>query len=100
MGILLGVDVLPKMRYNTFTQTQKDFKMFTNCIARAKLNYNKKLKTYKLLVAFCNANESITQRNSAFVSGDLSAETIASDLPRVLAQAQATLRTNNIQIAE
>jgi len=74
--------------------------MFTNCIARAKLNYNKKLKTYKLLVAFCNQSESITQRNSAFVSGDLSAETISTDLPRVLAQASATLRTNNIQIAE
>jgi hypothetical protein len=74
--------------------------MFTNCIAKAKLHYNKKLKTYKLLVAFCNANESITQRNSAFVSGDLSAETISTDLVRVLAQAQAQLRTNNIQMSE
>ena len=74
--------------------------MFTNCIARAKLNYNKKLKCYKLLIAFCNQNESITQRNSAFVSGDLCAETIATDLPRVLAQAQAQLRTNNIQMSE
>jgi CO/xanthine dehydrogenase FAD-binding subunit len=74
--------------------------MFTNCVARAKLNYNKKLKTYKLLVAFCNANESITQRNSAFVSGDLCADTIATDLQRVLATAQATLRTNNIVIVE
>ena len=74
--------------------------MFTNCIARAKLNYNKKLKTYKLLVAFCNINESITQRNSAFVSGDLPAETIATDIVRVLATAQAQLRTNNIQMSE
>ena len=74
--------------------------MFTNCIARAKLNYNKKLKTYKLLIAFCNSNDSISQRNSAFVSGDISAETIATDLPRILAQAQATLRTNNIQLVE
>ena len=74
--------------------------MFTNCLARAKLNYNKRLKTYKLLVAFCNSTDSITQRNSAFVSGDLSAETIASDLPRVLALAQQTLRTNNIQMSE
>lgn len=88
------------MRYNTFTQTQKDFKMFTNCIARAKLQYNKKLKCYKLLVAFCNANESITQRNSAFVSGDLPAETVAQDLVRVLATAQQTLRTTNIQMSE
>ena len=74
--------------------------MFTNCVARAKLQYNKKLKCYKLLVAFCNSNDSITQRNSAFVSGDLSAETISTDLVRVLAQAQATLRTNNIQMSE
>ena len=74
--------------------------MFTNCVARAKLQYNKKLKCYKLLVAFCNSNDSITQRNSAFVSGDLPAETISTDLVRVLAQAQATLRTNNIQMSE
>jgi hypothetical protein len=74
--------------------------MFTNCVARAKLQYNKKLKCYKLLVAFCNANESITQRNSAFVSGDLPAETVAQDIVRVLATAQATLRTNNIQMSE
>ena len=74
--------------------------MFTDCLARAKLNYNKKLKTYKLLVAFINTGDAITQRNSAFVSGDLSAETITTDLPRVLAQASATLRTNNIQMSE
>ena len=74
--------------------------MFTNCVARAKLQYNKKLKCYKLLVAFCNQNESITQRNSAFVSGDLPAETVATDIQRVLATACATLRTNNIQMSE
>jgi hypothetical protein len=74
--------------------------MFTNCVARAKVQYNKKLKSYKLLVAFCNANESITQRNSAFVSGDISAETISTDLVRVLRTAQQTLRTNNIQLVE
>jgi hypothetical protein len=74
--------------------------MFTNCIARAKLHYNKKLKCYKLLVAFCNANDSITQRNSAFVSGDLPAETIATDLQRVLLTAEKTLRTSNIVFVE
>jgi hypothetical protein len=74
--------------------------MLTNCLARAKVQYNKKLKTYKLLVAFCNANESITQRNSAFVSGDLSAETIAVDIVRVMRTAQETLRTNNIVIVD
>ena len=74
--------------------------MFTNCVARAKLQYNKKLKSYKLLVAFCNQNESITQRNSAFVSGDMPAETVAQDIVRVLATAQQTLRTTNIQMSE
>jgi hypothetical protein len=74
--------------------------MLTNCLARAKVQYNKKLKTYKLLVAFCNANESITQRNSAFVSGDLCADTIAVDIVRVMRTAQETLRTNNIVIVE
>jgi hypothetical protein len=74
--------------------------MFTNCVARAKLQYNKKIKCYKLLVAFCNANDSITQRNSAFVSGDLPAETLSTDIVRVLATAQKTLRTNNIQMSE
>jgi len=74
--------------------------MFTNCIARAKLNYNKKLKCYKLLIAFCNSNESITQRNSAFVSGDLCADTIATDLQRVLLTAEKTLRTSNIVFVE
>jgi hypothetical protein len=74
--------------------------MFTNCVARAKLQYNKKLKCYKLLVAFCNSNDSITQRNSAFVSGDLSAETISTDIVRVMRTAQETLRTNNIVIVD
>ena len=74
--------------------------MLTNCLARAKVQYNKKLKTYKLLVAFCNANESITQRNSAFVSGDLCADAIAVDIVRVMRTAQETLRTNNIVIVD
>jgi len=74
--------------------------MLTNCLARAKVQYNKKLKTYKLLVAFCNANESITQRNSAFVSGDMSADTVAVDIVRVMRTAQETLRTNNIVFVE
>jgi len=74
--------------------------MFTNCIAKAKLRYNKKLKTYKLLVAFINDGGAITQRNSAFVSGDLCADTIAVDIVRVMRTAQETLRTNNIVIVD
>ena len=74
--------------------------MFTNCLAQAKLNYNKKLKTYKLLVAFINNGDKITQRNASFVSGDLCAETISTDIVRVMRTAQETLRTNNIVIVE
>ena len=74
--------------------------MLTQCVAHAKLVYNKKLQAYKLLVAFCNANESITQRNSAFVSGDMSADTVAVDIVRVMRTAQETLRTNNIVIVD
>jgi hypothetical protein len=74
--------------------------MFTQCVAKAKLHFNKKLNTYKLIVAFVNNNESITQRNASFVSGDLCAETLATDLQRVIVTAQQTLRTNNIVIVE
>jgi hypothetical protein len=74
--------------------------MFTNCVAKAKLSFNKRLNTYKVLVAFVNANESITQRNSAFVSGDISADTLSTDLVRVMHTAQQTLRTNNIVLVE
>jgi hypothetical protein len=74
--------------------------MFTQCVAKAKLHFNKKLNTYKLIVAFVNENESITQRNASFVSGDLCAETLSTDLQRVIVTAQQTLRTNNIVIVE
>jgi hypothetical protein len=74
--------------------------MFTNCVAKAKLQFNKKLKTYKLIVAFVNNNDSITQRNASFVSGDMCAETLSTDIVRVLHNAQQTLRTKNIVIVE
>jgi hypothetical protein len=77
--------------------------MFTNCLARAKLVKNAKLKTVRLIVAF-NVNPSVnnagdivylfpTQSKCAYVSGDLAAE----DVLDTVAKAQQTLRTNNIQ---
>lgn len=79
------------------------FSIAKNTVAKAKLVYNKKLNTYKLICAF-----NVTQRNKKgqlmfpvqqkcnFVSGDISAETLQKDLMRVLNTAQQTLRTNNI----
>jgi hypothetical protein len=70
-----------------------------NTTANAKLVFNKKLKLFKLIVAF-----NVTQRNAkgklmfpvqskcAYVSGDILLE----DLQRTLTNAQQTLRTNNI----
>ena len=60
--------------------------MLTNCIAKAKLVYNKKVKAYKLVVAF-NAHKTITpagkvkyafptQAKCAYVSGDLLAKNL------------------------
>jgi hypothetical protein len=42
---------------NTYTNTQGAY-MLTQCIAKAKLVYNKKLQSYKLVVAF-NAHKTI-----------------------------------------
>jgi hypothetical protein len=73
--------------------------MFTNCVAKAKLTFNKKLQTYKLLVAFTH-NIKFTQKDCAYVSGDINAKTLQADLTKVLASAQKQLRTNNIQFVE
>ena len=74
--------------------------MFTQCVAKAKLHFNKKLNTYKLIVAFVNNNESITQRNASFVSGDLLAENLEAEVQRTIITASKMLRTNNIVIVE
>jgi hypothetical protein len=71
------------------------FSIAKNTVAKAKLVYNKKLNTYKLLVAFTH-KQKFTQRDCAYVSGDISAETLQKDLQRVLTNAEATLRTNAI----
>jgi hypothetical protein len=80
--------------------------MLHNTLAKAKLIFNKKLKTYKLVCAF-NVYETTkqfdsivykfpTQKKCDFVSGDI----VLEDLPRVMQTASQVLRTNNIQIVE
>jgi hypothetical protein len=87
--------------------------MLTNCIAKAKLVYNKKLQSYKLVVAF-NAHKRIvkkgttqvvkysfpTQAKCAYVSGDISAKTLQADLAQMLPNVYATLRTNTVEFVE
>jgi hypothetical protein len=88
--------------------------MLTQCIAKAKLVFNKKLKSYKLVVAF-NAhkqfkkdkwgNEKIvyafpTQAKCAYVSGDLLAENLQAELATVLPTVYAQLRTNSVEFVE
>lgn len=84
--------------------------MLTNCIAKAKLVFNKKLKTYKLVVAF-NVHKRITdagqvkynfptQSKCNYVSGDLPAENIQNELTNVLPRVYAQLRTNSVEFVE
>jgi hypothetical protein len=83
--------------------------MFTNCIAKAKLVYNKKLQAYKLQIAF-NVHKKLVgeeykyvfpvQAKCNYVSGDLLAENLEEELQRVIVTAKQVLRTNNIVIVE
>jgi hypothetical protein len=88
--------------------------MLTQCIAKAKLVFNKNLKTYKLVVAF-NAhkqfkkdkygNEKVvyafpTQAKCAYVSGDISAKTLQADLAKMLPTVYSTLRTNSVEFVD
>jgi len=80
-----------------------------NTIAHAKLVFNAKIKTYKLVVAF-NAHKQVkkignaevvkyafpTQAKCAYVSGDLLAENLQQELTKALHSAQRTIRSNNI----
>ena len=78
--------------------------MQTNCLALAKLVYNKKLDVYQFRVAF-NVREKNNkghyifpvQKKCAFVSGHIPRETKEQDLPRILAHAKMLLRVNNIE---
>jgi len=84
--------------------------MLTQCIAKAKLVYNKKLQSYKLVVAF-NAHKTIkpngdvkyafpTQAKCAYVSGDLLADNLQNELATVLPTVYATLRTNSVEFVD
>jgi len=87
--------------------------MLTQCIAKAKLVYNKKLQSYKLVVAF-NAHKRFvkkgntqvvkyafpTQAKCAYVSGDISAKTLQADLAQMLPTVYATLRTNSVEFVD
>ena len=84
--------------------------MLTQCIAKAKLVFNKKLKSYKLVVAF-NAHKTIkpngdvkyafpTQAKCAYVSGDLLAENLQAELASVLPSVYKQLRTNSVEFVD
>jgi hypothetical protein len=88
--------------------------MLTQCIAKAKLVFNKNLKTYKLVVAF-NAhkqfkkdkwgNEKVvyafpTQAKCAYVSGDLLASNLQAELVSVLPIVYSTIRTNSVEFVD
>jgi len=72
-------------------------------VAKAKLLYNKEKETYKIIVAF-NVTEKTkhgkfkfpTQKQCAYVSGDLVWETLQKDVEKTVANAKAVLRTDNI----
>lgn len=83
--------------------------MFTNCIAYAKLVYNKKLNAYKMQIAF-NVHKKLVgdevkymfpvQKQCNYVSGDLLAENLEAEVQRTITTAQKVLRTHNIVIVE
>ena len=83
--------------------------MFTNCIAYAKLVYNKKINAYKVQIAF-NVHKKLVgtsykhsfpvQAKCNYVSGDLLAENLEAELQRTIITAQKVLRTNNIVIVD
>ncbi len=76
--------------------------MQTNCTALAKVTVNKRLNTYRIVFSFDKHNK-ITVRNAALVTGDIcSTDYVHADLEiaKAIANAKATLRTNNVQIVD
>ncbi len=72
-------------------------------VAKAKLLYNKEKETYKVIVAFnvteTNKNGKLkfpTQKQCAYVSGDIVYETLQKDIEKTITNAKAVLRTDNI----
>ena len=73
-------------------------------VAKAKLVYVKEKDTYKILFAFnvteTNKNGTLkfpSQKNCAYVSGDLPYGIIQAEVERVVTAAKQVLRTNNIE---
>ena len=72
-------------------------------VAKAKLLYNKEKETYKIIIAFnvteTNKNGKLkfpTQKQCAYVSGDLVYETLQKDVTATVENAKKVLRTDNI----
>jgi hypothetical protein len=87
--------------------------MLANTLAHAKLVFNKKLQSYKLVVAF-NTHKRIVKRGNtevvkysfpvqskcAYVSGDLLAENLQAELATVMPNVVKSIRSTNIQFVE
>ena len=76
-------------------------------IAKAKIIYYKDKETYKIIFAF-NVHKKVkdngdivhifpTQKACNYVSGDISYETLQADKLRIIEQAKAVMRTNNVE---
>ena len=83
------------------------FSTAVNTVAKAKVIYYKDKETYKIVFAF-NVHKKVkdngdivhifpTQAKCAYVSGDISYETLQADKERIIAQAKQTMRTNNVE---
>ena len=81
--------------------------VYTANTAKAKIVYYKDKETYKIVFAF---NVHIKQKDNgdivymfpvqskcAYVSGDISYETLQADKERIIAQAKKTMRTDNVE---
>jgi hypothetical protein len=81
--------------------------VYTANTAKAKVIYYKDKETYKIVFAF-NVHKKVkdngdivymfpVQSKCAYVSGDISYETLQEDKERIIAQAKQTMRTNNVE---
>jgi len=96
------------VRYNnTSQQGVLMSQVYTANIAKAKVVYYKDKETYKIVFAF-NVHIKVkddgtivhvfpTQAKCAYVSGDVSYETLQADKERIIAQAKKTMRTDLVE---
>jgi len=95
--------------YNTLTLKRSNMSkaVYTANTAKAKIIYYKDKETYKIIFAFNvhikeKDNGDIvhifpTQKQCAYVSGDISYETLQADKERIIAQAKKTMRTDYVE---